>query len=202
MNEILESIAGLPPILIYLVIGVGAAIENFVPPVPADTFVLLGAFLTTMGRANPWVVFLVTWVFNVSAAAFVYHVARKYGGAFFKTRIGRLLLNEKQLDQVGSFYRNWGSVAILGSRFLPAFRAIVPVFAGVSHLPFVKMIVPMALASAAWYGGLVYLGAKVGRNWEQIMAWSERSSTVLAIIAAVLVIVVAGWWWRSRRAHH
>ena len=35
----------LPPALIYIAIGVGAAVENIVPPVPADTFVLLGAFL-------------------------------------------------------------------------------------------------------------------------------------------------------------
>lgn len=202
MNDILQSIADLPPVLIYLVIGVGAAIENFVPPVPADTFVLLGAFLTTMGRANPWLVFLVTWVFNVSAAFFVYHLAGKYGRGFFKTRVGRMLLNEKQLDQIGKFYGKWGWFAILVSRFLPAFRAVVPVFAGVSHVPMPKVIIPIALASAAWYGALVYFGAVMGRNWDQIMAWSERSSTVLVIIACVLAVAVAFWWWRSRRAHH
>ena len=80
---------GLPPGLIYLVIGVGAAVENVVPPIPADTFVLLGAFLAESGRASPWLVFLFTWVCNVVSAVMVYRLARRYGTGFFTTRAGR-----------------------------------------------------------------------------------------------------------------
>ena len=46
-------------------IGAGAGIENIIPPVPADTFVLLGAFLSVSGRADPVIVFVATWVCNV-----------------------------------------------------------------------------------------------------------------------------------------
>ena len=52
LERLLATLAALPPLLIYAFIGVGAAIENFIPPVPADTFVLLGAFLSAGGRAN------------------------------------------------------------------------------------------------------------------------------------------------------
>ena len=67
LAQILNTIASLPPLLIYAFIGAGAAVENFVPPVPADTFVLLGAFLSARGRVDPWAVFLVTWLLNVSS---------------------------------------------------------------------------------------------------------------------------------------
>jgi hypothetical protein len=53
IDAVLEWLADLPPVLIYLVIGIGAAVENVFPPVPADTFVLLGAFLAASGRAEP-----------------------------------------------------------------------------------------------------------------------------------------------------
>ena len=184
----------------YLVIGLGAAIENFIPPIPADTFVLLGAFLSAHGDANPWLVFLSTWIFNVTAAIAVYKLALRYGHAFFETRLGRLLMNEKQLAQVGGFYTRWGTPAIFVSRFLPAFRAVVPVFGGVSGLPLMRFALPAAIASAIWYGGLVYLGAAAGRNWTELMAFFNRFSSILVAIAAVLVVLFALWWWRSRRA--
>ena len=50
MEQVLSTLAGLPPPLVYAVLGLGAALENLVPPVPADTFVVLvtGAVLFTL----------------------------------------------------------------------------------------------------------------------------------------------------------
>jgi membrane protein DedA with SNARE-associated domain len=195
---VLEWLADLPPVLIYLVIGLGAAIENVVPPVPADTFVLLGAFLAEAGRADPLVIFLATWVANVSSAVGMYYLALRFGEPFFTTRIGHLLLQPRQLEQVGMFYGRWGTPAIFVSRFLPAFRALVPVFAGVTRVPLRRVLLPLAAASALWYGMLVWLGAMAGRNWDAIVAFFGRASGVLLAVALVLVALVAAWWWRSR----
>ena len=183
----------------YVVIGLGAAIENVIPPIPADTFVLLGAFLAAHGRANPWMVFLATWVCNVAAALGVYGLAWRYGDRFFQHRVGKFLLQPHQLEQVARFYTRWGTPAILVSRFLPGFRAVVPVFAGVSRVPLMRLFVPLALASALWYGALVYIGAVAGRNWAEIMAFFNRFSTILLSVAAVLVAAFAWWWWKSRQ---
>jgi hypothetical protein len=38
-----------------------AALENIIPPVPADTAVALGAFLAGRGTLNAWAVFGITW---------------------------------------------------------------------------------------------------------------------------------------------
>jgi membrane protein DedA with SNARE-associated domain len=196
---VLEWVAGLPPVLIYLVIGIGAAVENVIPPIPADTFVLLGAFIAESGRANPLVVFLVTWVCNVLAAVGVYTLAWHHGEHFFATRFGRLLLQPRQMQQIDRFYERFGVPAIFVSRFLPAFRALVPVFAGVTHVSLMKLLPPLAIASALWYGALVYMGAAAGRNWDAIMSFFGRASSWLLAIAAILIALVAVWWWRTRR---
>jgi membrane protein DedA with SNARE-associated domain len=181
------------------VIAAGAAVENIVPPVPADTFVLLGAFLAESGRASPWLVFLCTWTANVASAVGVYFVARRFGNGFFATPVGHWLLRPRQLEQIGRFYARWGTPAILVSRFLPAFRALVPVFAGVTRTPLRRVILPLAVASGVWYGALVYLGALASRNWQAITAFVGRASATLLVIAAVLAAFVAVWWWRTRR---
>ena len=189
----------LPPQLIYLVIGAGAAVENIIPPVPADTFVLLGAFLAESGRADPLLVFLVTWVCNVASAVLVYRLAHRYGRGFFTTRAGHWLLRPKQLETIGVFYARWGTPAIFVSRFLPAFRALVPVFAGVTHVPLSRVLPPLAIASGLWYGALVYLGAMASRNWDAIMSFFGQFSTGLLVVASVLIVLVSAWWVRSRR---
>jgi membrane protein DedA with SNARE-associated domain len=200
MDAAFDWLAGLPPVLIYLVIGGGAAIENIFPPVPADTFVLLGAFLAESGRASPWLIFLVTWVANVGSAVGVYLLAHRFGEGFFATTIGHWLLKPRQLQQIGGFYARWGTPAIFVSRFLPAFRALVPVFAGVTRVPLTRVLLPLAAASAIWYGALVYLGAMAGRNWDAIVGFSARASGVLLVVAVLLLTVFAAWWWRTRHA--
>ena len=202
MEDLIRYLADLPPALLYLVIGAGAAVENIVPPIPADTFVLLGAFLAEAGRANPYLVFVFTFVPNVATAILTYGLARKHGSRFFQGRFGGFLLNQHQLEQVGGFYARWGTPAIFVSRFLPAFRAIVPIFAGVSGVSLPRMLIPLATASALWYGALVYLGILAGRNFEAIMRFFDRASLVLLIIAAVLIAAVVFWWWRTRRKAH
>ncbi|HEX6939140.1 MAG TPA: DedA family protein [Longimicrobiales bacterium] len=191
--------SGLPPALIYAVIGAGAGIENFVPPIPADTFVLFGAFLAAAGRADPLTVFFITWLTNVSGAIAIYALARRYGRSFFDTPAGRWFLRPHQLEGIGRFYDRFGVPAIFLSRFLPAFRAMVPVFAGVSRVRPATLVVPLALASGIWYGALVTLGASAGRRWETIVAIFARASGVLLWIALPLLVLVLAWWWRTRR---
>ncbi|HSJ06975.1 MAG TPA: DedA family protein [Longimicrobiales bacterium] len=194
----IEWLAELPPVVIYTVIGLGAAVENVFPPVPADTFVLLGAVLAGSGSASPWLVFLATWVANVASAVGVYLLAYRFGEGFFTTTVGHWLLKPRQLSQIGRFYGRWGVPAVFVSRFLPAFRALVPVFAGVTRTPLRRIILPLSLASALWYGALVYLGAMAGRNLDVLVAFFDDASRLLVLVAAILLAAVAAWWWRSR----
>lgn len=196
--SVLTALTRLPPLLLYLILGAGAAVENVAPPVPADTFVLAGAILAAQGAADPWTVFLVTWLGNVATAVLVYAVARRYGLRFFKMPIARWLLREHQLEQIGGFYDQWGIPAIFLSRFLPGWRAMVPVFAGVTRVNGWKVVPPVILASGLWYGFLVYLGAFFSRSLETVVHWFGSVNDVLLVIALVTAAGVGFWWWRTR----
>jgi membrane protein DedA with SNARE-associated domain len=202
VDRAVAFVQALPPVLLYLVIGLGAAIENIIPPVPADTFVLLGGFLAAQGRASPLLVFLATWTANVGSALGVYALARRYGSAFFQTPLGHWLLHPRQIHQIGVFYARWGVPAIFVSRFLPGLRAVVPVFAGLTGVPFRRLAPPLALASALWYGLIVYAGALLGDNWATVVRAFERISGVFLWVALPLLAAVVVWWLRSRRHRH
>ncbi len=189
------------PYLMYAVLGVGAAVENIVPPIPADTFVLLGGFLAARGRASEGVVFFVTWTSNVLSALAVYTAAYRYGDSFFQTRLGRYVLNPKQVGTVRRFYQRWGAAAIFYTRFLPGLRAVAPVFAGLTRQRPLSVVFPLLLASAIWYGALVWVGAFAGRNFDHLLRMQARVNWALAGIAGVIVVLLAWWWFRSRRSH-
>ena len=199
MSHLLDMLQSLPPTPLYVAIGLLAAVENIIPPVPADTAVALGAFLAGRGVLDAWAVFGITWASNVGSAALVYLVGRRYGRAFFTGPIGRRLISERALRHIEEAYRRHGSYGILVSRLLPVWRAVVPPFAGVVGVPAGRALGSIALASALWYGALTYLVATLGTNFDVVAQAVARVNLVLGIAAAVLLVVAVGWLLHHRR---
>lgn len=199
MQQALGFFLELPPALVVLALGVGAALENVVPPIPADTFVLLGGVLAARGGPSPWLIFLATWGGNVSSALVVYRVGFRYGRRFFERGLGRHLLNADQTERMRRFYDRFGPAAIFAARFFPGLRAVVPGTAGVSRLGAWRVAPPLAIASALWYGALIWLGLVAGDNLERIQGWIDRVNSVLVGGALVVSAALGLWWWRTRR---
>ncbi|HEX6040593.1 DedA family protein [Longimicrobium sp.] len=198
IDQLIAWMESLPGALVYVVIGVMAGLENIVPPVPADVIALTGGFMAGRGVTDPILTFVVVWGCNVATALLTYWVGRRYGTRFFQGRLGRMILQPGQMSRLGALYEKHGGKVIFFSRYLPGFRAVVPIFAGTSGMSLPRTALPIALASGLWYGLIVYLGATAGRNWEQIRAQVEASGRWLALAAVILFAVVAVWWWKTR----
>lgn len=189
----------LPPVTVYLVIGLLAVVENVVPPVPADAAVALGAFLSQRGVTTPILVFAVTWVCNIAGATAVYFAARRFGRRFFATAAGRRLLAPEAIAVIEREYLRFGTLGIFFARFLPGIRAVVPPFAGIANLTPARAILPMALASGLWYGGMTVLGSVVGAEWGQISRIMADVNRTAGVVTALLVVGGLVWAYIRRR---
>lgn len=199
LDDLISRLVELPAEVIYLIVGIGAAVENVFPPIPSDTFALFGAFLAAQGEAETRLIFAATWLGNVSSALMTYGLARRYGRSVFTgTGFGRWMLHPGQLEQVERFYARWGRSAIFFSRFIPAVRAVAPVFAGVTGMRFWPTFLPLATASAIWYALIVWVGATAGSNWDAIRTTLAPYNTALGIAGAALIALIGWWWWRTR----
>lgn len=181
--------------MLYLALAATAAIENFFPPLPADTVVAFGSFLAARGEATAIGAFLSTWLGNVGGAFTVYWLGRKYGASWLE-RGGRLRKfgGARSQERVRSLYSRYGLPALFLSRFLPGVRAIVPPFAGALGVPFLPVAAAIALASGIWYGFITYLAYRVGANWEALQQRISEVSTSVALVAAGIVCVaLVGW---------
>jgi membrane protein DedA with SNARE-associated domain len=202
VEDFLEWMTGIPAPVLYIALGAGAAAENVVPAIPADTFVALGGLLSSVGDISARGVFFATWLCNVVSALVVYRLAYRHGRGFFADGLGRYVLRPHQMERMQRFYDRWGTPAIFFTRFLPGVRSVVPVFAGVSLQGWVPVAVPIAVASAIWYGALVWLGAWAGRRLGLLTELLGRLNSVLGMAAVVVTILVGVWWWRSRHPPH
>jgi membrane protein DedA with SNARE-associated domain/uncharacterized tellurite resistance protein B-like protein len=192
-------VSQLPPVAIYSVLALLAAVENVIPPVPSDAAVALGAFLSNRGVTTPLGVFLVTWGANLAGAAAVYFVARRYGRDLFATSVGRRLLAPRSLAIIEREYLRFGVVGIFVSRFLPGLRAVVPPFAGLVNLSPLRTLVPMGVASAIWYGGITVLGSVIGAEWDRINRIILGVNRTLGVATLVLIVAAVIWYLLRRR---
>lgn len=174
-------------------IGVLASVENVFPPVPADTAVALGAFLSNAGTVSAWSVFGVTWAANVGSGIGVYLAARTWGRRFFTGRLGRRLLNPKHLHKLERLYDRYGTWGVFLSRFVPGARAVIPLFGGIAGLKSIRALLPMAVASAIWYGMLTFAAATLIPKLDDVAAFVvglNWAGLALAALAAVAIIWV------------
>lgn len=198
LEDLLGLISRVPVETIYLLIAAGAAVENVFPPVPSDVVVLVGAILADRGVLRADFVFLFAWLGNLLLGLGVYAAARVYGAGLFSTRWGHWLLRPAQLERMAVFYDEYGTLTVLVSRFFPVFRVLVPAFAGVSRLGFWRTALPLAAATAAWYGALIGAGILLSRNLPRLVDALQTvnlSAAVVTLLAAALLVVL---WWRTR----
>ena len=201
IEQFVTWLAGLPAPEVYGFIAVLAGLENIVPPVPADTAVALGAFLSSRSDALTWWgVYIATVVPNVVTATGVFHLAATRGRTFFASRTGRKLVSERAMRRIGRLYDRHHFWGIFVSRFLPGYRAVVPPFAAVTGLPLWKALPPIVLASGLYYGLLTLLAYHFGRNWDAVRTAVTRFSAVLAVAAVAATVLIAVLVWRHR--HH
>ncbi len=129
----------------------------------------------------------------------VFYVARRVGGAFRATRLGRRLLSERVLAAVQREYQRHQVVGIFVSRCLPVYRAVVPPFAGMAGIPARRAIPAIVLASSLFYGLVVWLAYALGSNWDAVRRALAGLGTGL-LVAAGLVTVAIVVLVRRRRA--
>ena len=189
-RDLLALLESLPPGPVYATIATLAAVENIFPPVPADISVALGAFLAGRGRLDPWLVFALTWLANTGAGAAVYAFSRRYGRAFFTGRLGRRLLPEAVLARIELAYARHGVWGIFLSRMLPVWRGVVMPFAGIAGVGAWRALVPLAAASAVYYGLIIYLVTQLGTNVDAVLAAVGRLNLVLGVLAIGLAVML------------
>jgi len=200
VSDLLTWVSSLPPVALYTLLAVSAAIESIFPPLPSDTIVAFGSFLAARDAASVVGTFLSTWGGSVAGAMGMYVVGRHLGTAWLDTHVRRFggPASERWLE---SAYARHGLWALAASRFVPGVRALVPPLAGALRIPWPGVLVVVAGASALWYGVITYFAFQLGESWDAVSDALGDISRTVALGAAAAIIAMGAWiYYRRRRS--
>jgi membrane protein DedA with SNARE-associated domain len=122
------------------------------------------------------------------AQLFLYWIGR-YGGRPVLEKYGKyLMLKKHHLDLTEKWVVKYGNGVIFFARFIPVVRHAVSVPAGIAKMSHVTFLLYTILAIIPWSIFFVYLGMKLGDNWEQVEDKAGPYITIFIIAAVVLIV--------------
>ena len=197
MDGVLDWLGAQPPALLYVILALVAATENFVPPIPADVIVAFGSFLAAREQRSPIPTIIAVVVGNVGGALAMFALGRRYGAQWIRRRLR--VMGDGAEQRVRDWYSRFGLPALFLSRFLPAVRAVVPPLAGAIRVPPTGAIIAITAASTAWYATLAIIAYRLSAEWGRIAQAIAQFQKTAAIVAGAIVVVAAIAWWLIRR---
>ena len=188
MQEFLLSLQNAEPFWAYLILFVSAFVENIFPPIPGDTVTIIGAYLVGRGILNFWVVYIVTTAGSLLGFMSIYGLAFWIEWKIIEKYQPRWL-SRSRIDKVESWFRDHGYWIILLNRFLSGARSVISIVAGLSKMRAMPVLLLATVSCIIWNGGLIYLGAILGRNWQEIVGFLKMYNQIVIIALAVTVIL-------------
>src|SRR5918999_2491155 len=129
-SGVLDFVTGLLLTHGYLVIFLGAALDNFGLPSSGDIVLFAGGFFANGGQAALPVVMLSGFAGATVSDNAIYWIGRIGGrpvlSRIFKVRLLSFLLDAKSLGKVERYFEEHGRKTVLVGRFGPGLRSMTP----------------------------------------------------------------------------
>lgn len=180
------------------------ALENLFPPIPSEVILTFGGFMTTYTSLTPIGVIVTATLGSVIGAIILYYVGRLLGVERMERivdKYGRVLRVKKEdIRKADDWFDKYGYWAVLLCRMVPLIRSLISLPAGMSNMRFVPFLLFTLLGTLVWNTILVMIGAAVGDNWHDIVAFMDVYSNIAyAVIAIAVVIVLVLYIRRARK---
>ncbi len=188
----------------YVGIFLLMALENIVPPVPSEVIMGLGGM--AVARGDMALVPLILWgtAGTTIGNYFWYAIGRHFGYQGLKpfvNRWGRWLTVEwEDVEKLHRFFRKHGGKTVFIFRFLPTFRTLISLPAGMAKMPIWRFFLATFLGSAIWNTILAGAGLYLGSNFEQLDHYVGPIAIGLSVVIVVgYVYRVMTWKPRAQR---
>ncbi len=190
---VLDFVTGLLLAHGYLVIFLGAALDNFGLPSSGDIVLFAGGFFANSGHAALPLVMLAGFAGALTADNAVYWIGRVGGRPLIhrilKLRFLHFLIDEKSLERVERYFDSHGGKMVFVGRFGPGLRSMTPLFAGVTEMRYYKFVPYNVAAGFVWAVVYSLIGYVFGQYWNELLAVAR--SFGFGVVALVVLVLLA-----------
>ena len=193
MEYLLNHIDYLPVIVIYLILGFTAFLENVFPPAPGDMIVAFGAFLVGAGKLDFLMVFISTTLGSLLGFMTLFWLGGYLGRRFFIER-DFFFFKKEDIIRTGKWFKKYGYFIITLNRFFPGIRSVISIAGGIYKLEKIKVAVLALVSCSLWNLIWISIGYTVGNKWEivesELKSIFARYNLVVFSIFLILFVYV------------
>lgn len=191
-TSIIEFIAGLIIGAIssfgYLGVFMAMAIESACIPLPSEVIMPFAGFLVSKGQLNLILVAVVGALGNLAGSLLAYWVGYK-GGRPLVEKYGKyILISKHDLDKAEKWFKKYGKSTVFFTRMLPVVRTFISLPAGISKMPIKTFITYTFLGTLPWSLLLVYIGLKMGENWNTLGVYFHKADLAIGLVILTLLV--------------
>lgn len=175
----------------YIVIFLGAALDNFGLPASGDVVLFAGGYFANQGQAALTLVMLCGFAGGLVSDNSVYWIGRVGGrpliSRLLKIRLLHFLVDEKSLAKIEAYFEKQGGRTVFLGRFGPGLRSMTPLFSGVSRMSYYKFFPYNLAAGVVWSITYTLIGYIFGQFWDELLAIAR--SVGFGFIAVVILFI-------------
>jgi membrane protein DedA with SNARE-associated domain len=185
----------IPPLVVYLVVGLVVGVESLGVPLPGEIVLVAAALMSSRHEldVSPGYIAAAATMGAVIGDSIGYAVGRRHGMGLF-TWAGRKAPRHFGPSHVAAaerLFARWGLLAVFFGRFVALLRIFAGPLAGALRMHYPRFLVANALGGACWAVGTtfaVYLLGIVAERWLQEFSWI---GLVVVVLAGIVVGTVA-----------
>ena len=189
--------------IIYLVLGLSAFVENIFPPIPGDMITAFGAFLVGRGQVEFAGVFISTTAGSLLGFLTLLALGRYLGRRFFFNK-NFWFLKADDIAKAEGWFRRYGYIIIALNRFLPGIRSAIALAGGIARLRLFPVTVLALMSCLIWNYLWIVAGYSLGNHWETVERglagmMKKYNYAILVVLAVIILFVLYRKWVRKKR---
>jgi membrane protein DedA with SNARE-associated domain len=192
--------------LVLIVLGICLEETGVPMPVPSEVSITYVGHRLSSNPPALIVAWLGLTLLVVLGSTNLFAASRRWGPQLVTGRVGAVLhLTPHRIDRAQSWFRRWGGLAIVVSRYVPGLRWAMAVACGTLGVSYRTFWLSTAVSASIWIGGLLLLGITIGDSVARLIAAQPAVLLLLPLpaisVLASLVASARGARAKAVRAH-
>jgi membrane protein DedA with SNARE-associated domain len=193
MGFIEDWLIGLPPTVVYLVVGTIILAESMGVPLPGELTLISASLMAATGITSIWGVAIAATIGAIVGDSIGYAIGRR-GGRPLLERMGRRFpkhLGPAHLARAEQSFARWGVWTVFFGRFVALLRILAGPLAGALRVPYRKFLIANAAGGICWAFGtsfVIYFVGRKAQDWLHDFSWVALVVAVVAGIATTVLL--------------